>query len=285
MKNKGFKKIVSLALATILCFGTLGAMNILAIEKAHRPVPLIPEYETPVKIPDKNLQKALNEHLSSFRPEDAIITKEDLGTMSGKLDLRNYGIENLEGLQYCTYVDNIDLYSNKIKDISQLGNLKKLKSLTLANNLISDISPLSNLTNLENLNIFINEITDISCVANMPKLKTFIMEGNQIFDLSPLKSATNLTNLNLGNQSYDGGVVKAKKGDKIVKSNIAINIDGNPVPPQETTVIRYDPNTNEIIFDCEYGNKFITAPYRYAVEINGKSYNYFGYYKLTIDYN
>lgn len=283
MNMKKTSIIISIVLSITLILSTFGSFT--AFARKDTPQPKTPEHETVVEIPDKNLKRALNKRLSYLRPENAEITKEDLGTMSGSLILDSEGIENIEGLQYCTYVNTISLYSNKISDISQLSKLKKLKKLNISKNLISDCSPLNNLINMESLYIFNNQISDISFIKNMPKIKYLNMQNNYVFDLTPIASASNLETLYLGTQQYEAGTVKANVGDKIYMPNVFVNTDGTPLPPLPDGLISYDENYNELIFDCVRGNTIFNAAFYKNIKFNGKTTTLYGIYNLLVEYN
>lgn len=113
------------------------------------------------------------------------------------LNLRNCGLTEIpsEVFNY-PHLVNIDLstdgyaddeYRNKITLIpDEIGRLKKLCRLNLANNLITQVSEvLSTLPQLNYLNLSNNRLTDISeKVANMPTLKELFLEENP-FDMLP----------------------------------------------------------------------------------------------------
>ena len=63
--------------------------------------------------------------------------------------------------------NRLDLYNNKITDISALSGLANLEVLYLDYNQIADISVLSGLTNLTVLDLDNNKITDISALQKL----------------------------------------------------------------------------------------------------------------------
>ena len=73
--------------------------------------------------------------------------------------------------RYCTELRALDLGHMKIRDISEIRNLKKLHTLILADNYITDISPLADLKELNYIEIFQNNITDISPLLELPHLQ------------------------------------------------------------------------------------------------------------------
>ncbi len=97
-----------------------------------------------------------------------------------EIEMAEYEIEQLDGIECCKYVKILDLSGNNISDIyplkdlslveeldlsyNQIGiidvlfKLKNLRVLDLSNNLIDDVSPLFYLNNLEYLNIIGNAV-------------------------------------------------------------------------------------------------------------------------------
>ena len=97
------------------------------------------------------------------------------------------GITNLEGLQYCDNIDQLELFDNSLTDISELQYLTNLTGLWMWNNQISDISPLQGLTNIINLSVAANNLTDISPVQFLVQLDRIDLQSNSgIIDAEPL---------------------------------------------------------------------------------------------------
>jgi Leucine-rich repeat (LRR) protein len=87
------------------------------------------------------------------------------------IDLSGFEIENLDGIEHCRYVKNLDLSANKISDISEIVNLVNIEELYLQNNQIGLIDVLYNLRKLRIVDISANEIDDISPLFGLPKLE------------------------------------------------------------------------------------------------------------------
>ncbi|MFQ8921377.1 MAG: immunoglobulin-like domain-containing protein [Clostridium paraputrificum] len=147
-----------------------------------------------VNIFDANLKAALNRELN--QSPDSNITQNQLRSITS-LSAGYIRIKNLEGLQYCTNLQNLSLLYNEISDISALSGLTNLKYLDLDTNQISDISALSGLTNLQSLNLGWNQISDISALSGLTNLQSLNLRYNKISDISSLSGLTNLQYLNL----------------------------------------------------------------------------------------
>ena len=151
--------------------------------------------EEPVYFPDPNLEAAIREAIGKPTGDIYCSDLEGLTYFSACDD----NIANLTGLEYCTNLEDLCLWSNHIIDISPLANLTKLTSLAIERNLISDISPLSNLTSLTLLVLSYNQISDVSPLADLPNLAQLWLWDNQISDISALAGLTNLTYVGLWN--------------------------------------------------------------------------------------
>ena len=178
---------------------------------------------TLVEIPDNNLKAELNKKIGQADGEP--IYSSQLEQISGKLTIVGKGIQNLEGIQYCTNIQELDLRNNNISDLSPLGSLTNLQylnldnsklnninplgslinlnALYLGNNKINDISSLSSLVNLNTLGLGNNKLDDISPLSSLKNLKTLYLQSNIISNISSLSSLTNLNTLNLNNNKIN----------------------------------------------------------------------------------
>ncbi|WP_197097098.1 InlB B-repeat-containing protein, partial [Paraclostridium sordellii] len=178
---------------------------------------------TLVEIPDNNLKAELNKKIG--QADGLPIYSSQLEQIRGKLTIVKKDIQNLEGIQYCTNIQELDLRNNNISDLSPLGSLTNLQylnldnnklsnigplgsltnlnALYLGNNKINDISPLSSLTNLNTLGLGNNKLDDISSLSSLSKLKTLYLQSNIISNISSLSSLTSLNTLNLNNNKIN----------------------------------------------------------------------------------
>ncbi|MBC2107778.1 LapB repeat-containing protein [Listeria innocua] len=103
----------------------------------------------------------------------------------------NPTIKSIEGIQYLTGVDTIDLNSNDIKDLSPFlkapNGFPLLDSLFLGNNDISDVSviPKINMPFIWNIRLGGNKVTDVSSLKNLadnskPRLQIIDVENQRI---------------------------------------------------------------------------------------------------------
>lgn len=117
------------------------------------------------------------------------------------------GVVSLKGLEQFTELVEIELWGNSIVDISPIGTLTKLQSVTFGTylddrgyvgNSIVDISPVANLTSLTKLFLGGNEIVDITPISNLTSLTDLSFRFNNIVDISPVSNLQLLTYLSLG---------------------------------------------------------------------------------------
>ncbi|CAL6052433.1 Conserved_hypothetical protein [Hexamita inflata] len=119
-----------------------------------------------------------------------------------KVDVKIFSVvvcelENLEGLQNWTELQELYLYRNNLKNIQQLQNLSNLTVLGLSSNQIQSVEPLKGLTNLTVLDLGINQIKDLNSLTELVNLTSITLHTNQIYNLAPLEKLTNLTSLTI----------------------------------------------------------------------------------------
>lgn len=126
------KKIFLLLLALILIFTFSGCAN----KKANIPDKTADISNKTVDIPDQSLQQVIRNALNK---PTGNITSDDMLKLI-ELDAGSKNISDLRGLEFAKNLTNLNLSSNKIKNIASLSNLTKLKVLYLDGNQINDIS-------------------------------------------------------------------------------------------------------------------------------------------------
>jgi hypothetical protein len=116
-----------------------------------------------------------------------------------KLDLSAFDRPppNITDLAPLQDLEDLDLRSNRITDLSPLSGLVKLQSLYLSDNRITELKPLTPLTNLRTLRLSFNPITDVKPLAKLTKLSDLWLMGAQVSDATPLMGLTKLGELNL----------------------------------------------------------------------------------------
>lgn len=123
---------------------------------------------------------------------DGLITMDQLKTIE-ELEVRDAGIESLEGLHFLSELKKLDIRDNQITDLSPIEGLTKLTEINLRGNNISDITPLENLKELRVLNARDNLINDISVLSTLPYLEDVNLRNNQITNIDSLANHEYLT--------------------------------------------------------------------------------------------
>jgi hypothetical protein len=104
----------------------------------------------------------------------------DLMTLEGNLDLSDFNLHDLEGLQYCRNITSLDLSNNRISDIANIQNLQYLEELFISCNSISNIEYLAALTHLAIADLSNNCIEDISPLLTLENLKFINLQKNPV---------------------------------------------------------------------------------------------------------
>lgn len=115
------------------------------------------------------------------------------------LGLANVGIVDIQDLEKCEALVNVNLAANGITDVRPLSKSVHMKTLNLENNYLVDVSPLAYLTELETLDLSENGIQDITALANCVNLRWLDLAGNQLSYISHLALCSRLEWLDLRN--------------------------------------------------------------------------------------
>jgi internalin A len=137
--------------------------------------------------PDKALEAAVRKEVFAKRYNTEPLTKEDVKNIS-QVHGKGKGIKNLEGLQHCVSVQEIDLENNEISDLKPLTDLKLIQSLNLAGNRIFSIESLAALSRIQYLELSRNSVTDIYPLSNMSNMRSLYLSENKIEKLDVIRA-------------------------------------------------------------------------------------------------
>lgn len=149
-----------------------------------------------VQIPDMNLKKALN--LALHQDENSTISPEQLAQIKS-LDLSYQGISSLEGLQYCTNLEDLNISNFMTENSKETPNT------------ISDLSPLKALQHLEAVDFRYLPVTDVSPLRDS-SINWFYYGWTNVFS-STVETVTNEDDtITLKNPcvGFNGEVLKPK---------------------------------------------------------------------------
>lgn len=126
-------------------------------------------------------------HSSLFGNLDVTLTPADLMNMDGEIDLSDMDITGLDGVEYCVYVQSLNLSGNNLYKIDHLGLLTNIEFLFISENHIENIDCLENLGRLKELDISFNEIDDITVLLKLESLVYVNVMGNPLADTDVVK--------------------------------------------------------------------------------------------------
>ncbi|MBN1496524.1 MAG: leucine-rich repeat protein [Spirochaetes bacterium] len=121
---------------------------------------------------------------------DMAISMDDLHDLEGELDLSDYDIVDLKGIEHCINLHTLNLSGNNIRKIEPLASLTRLESLFLSGNAIRNIGCLAALTDLRELDLSFNEIEEISVLQKLDSLQYVNLLGNPITDSGTIRELT-----------------------------------------------------------------------------------------------
>lgn len=152
-----------------------------------------------VNIPDPELAWEIRWRLN--KTDDSVpVTSEDMLKLT-MLDLYDYGITDLTGLEYATNLTTLELDWNPgITDYSPLRTLKKLTELSIRGSGIADISWISELTALRDVDLEDNNIVDTTPLNTLTQLEDLSLYGNAIVAPS-IQNLNSLMYLDLGDNA------------------------------------------------------------------------------------
>jgi Leucine-rich repeat (LRR) protein len=110
---------------------------------------------------------------------------KDLYYLEGLLDLPESGITDLQGIEYCQNITELNLERNELENLSGLDQLTNLTSLYLSHNQIDNIDLLSELKSLKTLDISYNNIEDIRVLLTLEELTYLNLLGNPLIKKTP----------------------------------------------------------------------------------------------------
>lgn len=134
--------------------------------------------QTPAVIPDQNLKKALHEACKV--PLNEKLYKENLGELTGDLDLSGKNITSLEGIEAAIYVEGLDASDNPLSSLPEdMGKMYSLMRLNLDRCQFTRIPPVvAKLPILQKLSMNNNKIAEAAGVSGCLYLDYLYLDGN-----------------------------------------------------------------------------------------------------------
>jgi len=97
-----------------------------------------------------------------------------------EIEMAEYEIDDLDGIEWCRYAVIVDLSRNRISDLGPLSALNHIEELYLSENEIGYLDQLVQLSKLRVLDISFNEIDDLSPLFDLPELSYLNIMGNPV---------------------------------------------------------------------------------------------------------
>ena len=136
------------------------------------------EDDEPERSTDIDFYEALRRELGGEMKYS--ISPFDLNSLDGELDLSDYGISHLDGIERLINITSLNLSGNRICDLGPLASLSNLESLFVSENLIRDIEALRTLHGLKELDVTFNNIENADLLLDLENLNYVNLAGNRI---------------------------------------------------------------------------------------------------------
>lgn len=209
-----------------------------------------------VTISDSNFSDEL--HKLTNTPDGEALTTGKLAALSGDINLSNKKISNIDGIQYLTNANSIDLSGNKIGTIPrEIKNLISLVSLDLSGNRLTRLpSNIGELSSLKMLDIRANRLAELTGALKNLSLDIIKCDYN-FLDISDGSQTLSIINL-------------ISAGEKYYKDQLTPVTNFSAYSPENGKVVLYW----DIIDNTTFDNGVIGQIIRYSVL--DSSYEYLG---------
>lgn len=135
-----------------------------------------------VDIPDPNLNTALRQACNKppFILDPTPLTNLDLAKLTGTLHVPNKGIKDLEGIQYCINITQLNVYENPLTSFPDMTYMTGLLNLRMADCQLTEIPPaVATIPNLKSLDLSENQISSIAPGLGFPSLAHIDLYSNK----------------------------------------------------------------------------------------------------------
>lgn len=151
----------------------------------------------------------------------------------GRLYLRDSTITSLSGIEYCFYLNWLELPKSKVEDFSVLSNLVNLERLDIIENPFQEFSIISKNKELSYLKLSFCEISDIDGIENLVNLKEVWLNHNSIVDISKLEHLSKIEKLYLYCNSIED--IEPLLKNPNIGEGCYLNLQNNPLSSKSKT--------------------------------------------------
>lgn len=156
----------------------------------------------PGDIPDNALANAVRDALGTGFGQP--IDPDELAGLT-ELEATNLGVQSLEGLQFATSLEVLNLRQNPADlSLNPLAGLENLRELDLSVTGVTDLGPLAQVHSLANLRINSAPVEDLSPLTGHPGLELISVIGIPGRDFTPLSTAPNLFSFSAAATGLEG---------------------------------------------------------------------------------
>lgn len=146
------------------------------------------------------------------------------------LKLLDLGLTDINGINFSSKLEKIDLSNNRIKDASILSNNRELKTINLSQNPIEEISFIKNLDKLEEIDLSHTSIKELSPLSESNRLKRINLSNITSTSFETLGALKNVQSLSLSNNrnlhiniKLNEVISESKNLREIIIDNIGLN--------------------------------------------------------------
>lgn len=107
-------------------------------------------------------------------------TRFEIEQFEGELDLSDYGLNDLAGVEFCVNINSLNLAMNQIDNVWSLKELSRLEFLDLSSNALENADDLRELAALKDLDLSFNDIDDVAFLLDLASLKCVSLVGNPV---------------------------------------------------------------------------------------------------------
>lgn len=151
--------------------------------------------------PDPAFEAAIR---NSLNMPEGDITVDDLeGLTYISISYGDDQITNISGIEFCKFLEWINLSGSNIKDYSPLNSLVFLKGISMYNSILDNIGTYTKQDRIIQLDIGGCNISDISFIESFQNLRQIDLSSNQIIDVAPLAKLAHLYNIHISNNNIN----------------------------------------------------------------------------------
>lgn len=161
---------------------------------------------------------------------DSLTSLAFLGNISGYEPLikieGNASLTSLSDMLLGTIIHDLSLVNNPIQNMQGFETITNIDNLILSQSSISSLSGLQNVTNIENMEIRQSNINSLAALQNVLDINTLIIEDS---DLTNLQGLENIRDVNTKIELTSNPLLTSISGLHVDRFNFGLELRNNPV--------------------------------------------------------